>query len=243
MSVSIGKLLNQSWMKSSIKRIMRLVGDCCNELRGDGKCWPSIQTLADHGSLSRSTIIRNIKECVRLELLIVHKRKHKNGRATSNVYEINLIRLSELAKEKFYSDEPPTKTYDEDVVNLPSFEDLLGDIQEADPLFEDLQLVENPCTTDKTPVDKESDVVSFCYPSKENKNSNILNPNRLVQPNFVDKFPPGGTRLQILNKKWEDKEERKYRDRRIPEERDPKSISYHLKNLRFALNPGGPRER
>lgn len=235
MSISIGKLLNQTWMKSSIKRVMRLVGDCCNEIRGDGLCWPSIQTLADRGSLSRSTIIRNIKECVELGILIVHPRKHKNGRATSNVYEINLIRLAELANTPFHSDTPPTQ--EREVVELPDIGDILDNMEDKDPLFEDLYLVENPCTTQQTPVDKESDIVSFCYPSKENKNINI-NLIRYENPIFVDKFPQGGERLQILNKKCQDREDRRYRDRREPPSPTPRDVKAHLQNLRFILNPG-----
>lgn len=54
----------------------------------DGKCWPSIKTIARDTSLSVSTVKRAMADLVHYGLLVKEKRTRSNGGDTSNLYTL-----------------------------------------------------------------------------------------------------------------------------------------------------------
>ena len=54
----------------------------------DGRCWPSIKTIAVELGLSRSTVKRALDDLCRAGLLTKDPRWRENGSYTSNLYQI-----------------------------------------------------------------------------------------------------------------------------------------------------------
>jgi len=68
------------------KLILIKLADNAND---QGECWPSYQHIADQCECDRSTVIRQIKELEREDLLSIEKRKGPKGNS-SNIFHLHL---------------------------------------------------------------------------------------------------------------------------------------------------------
>lgn len=104
-------VFNDSSLKPTQKLIMLAIADNSND---EGFCYPSIKTICEKTSLSKPTVINNLKELEADEKIISQKRTRKNGTATSKIYVIypnqNMQILDEDVREKFKQSKAPLLT-------------------------------------------------------------------------------------------------------------------------------------
>ena len=109
MSIKImQKVFEDETLNSTKKLIMLSMADNAND---EGFCYPSIPTIMKKVSLSKPTVINNLKELEDDSYIMSQKRNRKNGSATSKIYIVypkdNFSRLDEEIKEKFKHGKAP----------------------------------------------------------------------------------------------------------------------------------------
>lgn len=94
-----------------------------------GACYPCVDKIAEHCSVSRRTVQRATKKLAEKEYIIKEKR-FKLGRQTSNLYSFNTLLLVEMQREKEYGEEREIHIQNEQM-EVVEFEELLQ-IKEID---------------------------------------------------------------------------------------------------------------
>lgn len=172
----------------------------CNETRADGHCWPSIRAIMKHMLCSRSTVFKYLKILEEEGWIRREARNHRNGRQTSNDYFLNLEMIKNKATIVICHDDP---VMTQDLITLNEMDEIFN----REPVYNEEDNI--PADVDNYP-----DTVRPADPSKENKNSNILN-HILKGTFFVDKSPG-----------------------------DPKIRSQHIEAMKISLlNAGTPTPR
>lgn len=81
----INEVLKMNFKSSSVKFIVTILASHANK---EGECWVSYATLAQETQLTKSFIIKVIKNLEKDGILLKKKRLHKNKRSRSNLYKI-----------------------------------------------------------------------------------------------------------------------------------------------------------
>lgn len=166
MHFNLSLLLDKVPMKSGMKRFMRSLGKHYGDSHEQGEIWVRQQTLAEEENISRSTIWRNAKEAVEQGLIFVKKQFHRNKRQKCSSYQINWLKLYELAGEKHYSDKLPQS--ESEIVDLPTMEDIVDFVEKHDSITRD-RLIEDTYSNHREVLYNNAPIVAKCSTSKENK--------------------------------------------------------------------------
>ena len=79
------------------KSILYCIADYYNDEKGSA--WPSMETIAEHTSYHRSTVVRHIDGLVREGILVKERQYRKNGHFSSNKYAFNLVAHNDAAED------------------------------------------------------------------------------------------------------------------------------------------------